>query len=59
MFKFDTSVVAVLDTLSDELEKQIAKAAKATEEHREQFRRVVEEHPRVEKNRFDDIDLAP
>lgn len=59
LFTFETSVVAVLDILSDELEEQITKAAQATEEHREQFSKVVEGHPRVEKNRFDDIDLAP
>lgn len=59
LFEFDTSVVAVLDTLSDELEEQIAKASQATAKYEEQFRKVVEEHPRVEKNRFDDIEPVP
>lgn len=56
---FDDSVVAVLDKLSDELEEQIARASRATQEHREQFRRVVEEHPREVRSRFDQIDLLP
>jgi len=57
LFKFDYSVVAVLDVLSDELEEQIARASQATEKHREQFRKVVEAHPRKKKDRFDRIDL--
>lgn len=57
MFTFEYDVVDVLDMISDELEAQIAKASQATTQHREQFRRVVDEHPRVEKDRFDRIDL--
>lgn len=59
MYEFDNSVVAELDTLSDELEQKIARAAKATKASREQFRKVVEEHPRERKNRFDQIDPLP
>jgi len=59
MFELDESVVAVLDTLSDELKEQIARASRATEKHREQFRKVVEAHPREKKDRFDRIDLLP
>jgi len=59
MYEFNESVVSELDTLSDELGEQIAEAMSATEKHREQFRRVVEEHPREEKNRFDNIDPIP
>lgn len=57
MFTFEDEVVAALDTISDDLETQIARASQATTQHREQFRRAVEEHPRVEKDRFDNIDL--
>lgn len=59
MYTFEDRVVAVLDTISDELEEQIARASQATEGHREQFRKVVEEHPREKKDRFDRIDLLP
>lgn len=59
MYEFDNSVVAELDTLSDELEQKIARASKATKASREQFRKVVEEHPREKKNRFDQIDPLP
>lgn len=59
MHEFNNSVIAELDTLSDELEQKIARASKAIESSREQFRKVVEEHPREKKHRFDQIDPLP
>ena len=59
MYEFDDSVIAELDTLSDELEQKIARNSRAIEDSREQFRKVVEEHPREKKHRFDQIDPLP
>lgn len=56
---FDDSVVAVLDKLSDELEKQIIEGSRAIQKCREQFRQEVENHPREERSRFDNIDPRP
>lgn len=55
MFEFDTNNVTELDALCDALEERIAEVAQTTEKYKEQFRRVIEEHPREEKNRFDKI----
>lgn len=59
MHEFDNSVVAELDTLSDELEQKIVRASQNIEDLREQFRKVVEKHPREKKHRFDQIDPLP